>query len=456
MWATGSTPWAAEVVTVRARITALALVVSSLVLVLAGAALLNVLGSELTSQGDAAARARVAELVEQATAGALDRRIPPVTDDGFVQVLDRDGTVLASSPNLPAAPVDAPATAPETLHVLELTAPDDDETERYRTWRTAVETDAGTVTVLVGTSLESATEATGTLRTALTLGIPLMLALLGLGTWYVVGRALGRVDRVRAAVERIPEDDLSRRLEPGSPDEVGRLVETMNRLLARVDDFQRRQRDFVADASHELQSPLTAFRAQLEVAQAHPESADWHALTTDLLEDTDRMEELVHDLLLLAVGETPRPDTDGTVDVSRLVDDEVARLVVRPDVSVRSETGLPAEVRGDRGELGRVVANLLENAVTHAASQVTVNVTREAGSIVIRVVDDGPGVPADQVDRVFERFFRGDAARSRADRGTGLGLAIARTLSRRHGGDVVLVPGTGGTTFEVRLPRLGP
>lgn len=443
-------------VTVRARITVLAMVVSSVVLVLAGAALLGVLDAELTSQGDTAARARVTELAQQAADGSLDRRVPPVTDDGFVQVLAGDGSVLASSPNLPDEPVAAPATAVEEVHVLELDAPDDQETERYRTWRAAVETDGGTVTVLVGTSLESADEATGTLRTALLVGIPLMLGLLGLGTWYVVGRALSRVDRVRAEVERIPEDDLSRRLEPGSPDEVGRLVVTMNRLLARIDDFQRRQRDFVADASHELQSPLTAFRAQLEVAQAHPGSADWAALTADLLEDTDRMEELVHDLLLLAVGETPRPETDDAVDVPRLVDEEVARLVVRPGVRVDSDTGVAAEVRGDRGELGRVVANLLENAVTHAASRVSVTVTREDATVVVRVVDDGPGVPADQADRVFERFFRGDAARSRAGRGTGLGLAIARALSRRHGGDVVLVAGPGATTFEVRLPTLAP
>lgn len=441
--------------TVRARITALALVVSSLVLVLAGATLLHVLASELTSQGDSAARARAAELVEAAEDGSLERQVPPVTDDGFVQVLNGDGTVLASSPNLPDEPVDAPATAAEDVHALDLTAPDDAETERYRTWRTAVETDVGTVTVLVGTSLESADEATRSLRTALVIGIPVMLALLGLGTWVVVGRALSRVDRVRAEVERIPEDDLSRRLEPGSPDEVGRLVETMNRLLARVDDFQHRQRDFVADASHELQSPLTAFRAQLEVAQAHPDSADWTALTTDLLEDTDRMEGLVHDLLLLAVGETPRPESDETVDVSALVDEEVARLVVRPGVRVGRETGVPAQVRGDRGQLARVVANLLENAVTHAASQVTATVTQQAEAVLVRVVDDGPGVPPDQVDRVFERFYRGDVARSRADAGTGLGLAIARTLTRRHGGDVVLVAGSRGATFEVRLPRLG-
>lgn len=439
-------------VTVRARITALATVVAALVLTLAAVALLQTLDSQLTRAGDDNARARARELADAAPserAGVLE----PVTDDGLVQVLAADGTVLGASANLPAdQPIAPPASAAESLHVATFRAPDDAETERYRVWRLAVGTDDGVVTILVGTSLESVSEATGTLRTSLLVGVPLMLCLLAIGTWYVVGRALARVERVRSEVDRIGEEDLSTRLEGGPPDEVGRLVQTMNALLERLDASQQRQRDFVADASHELQSPLTAFRAQLEVARAHPDRADWPSLTADLLEDAGRMERLVHDLLLLAAGETP-VEQRVPVDLSDVVTEQVARLpTTGPEVTV--VVGSRAPTLGDPLQLGRVVGNLLENARAHAASRVEVTVGADGATSWVGVADDGPGVPDDQRERVFDRFHRGDPARSRASSGTGLGLPIARALARRHGGDVVLEPGESGARFVLRLPRL--
>lgn len=447
-------------VTVRARITALSLIVSSLVLVTAAVALVEVLGAQLTTSGDDAARTRVAELVVAVRRDRLAPTLEPVTDDGLVQVVSTDGTVLAGSSNLPRVAVDTPARGPEDLRVVTFRAPDDDETERYRTWRQAVETDDGVVTVLVGTSLESVAEATATLRTTLYVGVPLMLVLLGLGTWHVVGRSLARVDRIRQDVDAIHEDDLARRLEPGPDDEVGRLVETMNGLIARLERAQVQQRAFVADASHELQSPITALRAQLEVASAHPDGTDWAGLVADLLEDTDRMEDLVRDLLLLAVGESPLADTGRLVALDEIVSQEVRRLVHRDGVVVDVMTEPFVQVVGDPGQLARIVRNLVENAVGHATSRVhvrlDVHVDVTGPEAVVRVQDDGPGVPEEQADLVFERFFRGDAARSRASRGTGLGLAIARTLARRHGGDVELVTGTVGACFLLRLPARQP
>ncbi|MCW2764183.1 MAG: Signal transduction histidine kinase [Nocardioides sp.] len=457
-WATGSIPRAADVVTVRARITALATVVAAIVLVLAAVALVKTLDAQLTKQGDGGARARAAELGETAAAGTLGAVLKPVTDDGLVQVLDADGRVLGSSPNLISPrPIVSPATHAESLHVITVTAPDDRETERYRIWRLARSSDAGVVTVLVGTSLESVSEATKTLRTALIVGVPLMLVLLAAGVWYVVGRALSRVDRIRREVDGIGDRDLSRRLEPGPPDEVGQLVQTMNAMLDRLDRSQQRQRDFVADASHELQSPLAAFRAQLEVARAHPDGADWTSLTADLLEDADRMEDLVHDLLLLATGETPLTGQADPTDLAAIARDEVARLDGRrPGIIVSTVVESTAPVLGDRLQLGRVVGNLLDNASRHAATRVDVRVGDDGGFAWVSVGDDGPGVPADQADKVFDRFYRGDESRARSRRGTGLGLAIARALSRRHGGDVDLVPGAPGARFVLRIPRREP
>jgi signal transduction histidine kinase len=340
--------------------------------------------------------------------------------------------------------------------VITLTAPDDRETERYRIWRLARETDSGVVTVMVGPSLESVSEATRTLRTSLFIGVPLMLLLLAAGTWYVVGRALSRVDRVRSVVDGIGDRDLGRRLEPGPPDEVGRLVQTMNAMLDRLDRSQQRQRDFVADASHELQSPLTAFRTQLEVARAHPNLADWPGLTDDLLEDAARMEDLVHDLLLLAAGETPLTAQVDQTDLATIARDQVSRLNARAGVEVATVVESPGLVRGDPMQLGRVIGNLLDNAVRHAASRVEVRVGDDGEFAWVSVSDDGPGVPLDQADKVFDRFYRGDESRARSRRGTGLGLAIARALSRRHGGDVDLVPGAPGARFVLRVPREDP
>ena len=440
--------------TVRGRITLLATAVSAVVLALAAIALVAVLDNQLTSQGDGAARARAADLASSAAHGRASGVLPPVTDDGLVQVVDASGAVIGASPNLRGdGPVAEPAQAPHGPQVATFSAPDDTETERYRVWSVAVDTDRGVVTVFVGTSLESVSEATRTLRTALLVGVPLMLLLVATGTWLVVGRALSRVERVRREVDGIGDADVSRRLDPGPPDEIGRLVTTLNAMLARLEAGRREQRAFVADASHELQSPLTAFRAQLEVAQAHPDRADWDALAADLLEDAARMEVLVRDLLVLAAGEDPQSGTRTPVDLADVVSAAVAsvRTAGLPVVVTVTSTGA-AVVRGDEDQLVRVVRNLLDNAVRHASSQVEVEVGTVAGYGVVRVTDDGPGVPPDQAPLIFDRFHRGDPARSRAGAGTGLGLAIARTLARQHGGDVVLEPSGTGAVFVLRVP----
>jgi signal transduction histidine kinase len=442
--------------TVRSQITSLATAVSAVVLVLAAFALLAVLDNQLTSQGDGAARARATALAQGVAAGGVPTTLPPVTDEGLVQVVDASGAVLGASPNLRGdGPIAQPAEAAHGPQVSTFSAPDDSETEEYRVWTVAVDTDRGVVTVFVGTSLEAVSEATRTLRSALLVGVPLMLLLVALGTWSLVGRALARVERVRRQVDQIGDADVARRLDPGPPDEVGRLIATLNAMLSRLEDGQRQRRDFVADASHELQSPLTAFRAQLEVAQAHPDRADWGALVVDLLEDTDRMEVLVRDLLVLAAGESPEQGRTSPVQLA----DVVSEAVASAGASGVQVSGPPVVVRGDPDQLTRVVRNLLDNALRHAASTVAVELAVAGADGVVRVSDDGPGVAPDQTEKVFERFHRGDPARSRADGGTGLGLAIARTLARRYGGDVVLEPSDLGAVFVLRVPlaeRQGP
>jgi len=228
---------------------------------------------------------------------------------------------------------------------------------------------------------------------------------------------------------------------------VGRLAETMNAMIARLESAQKVQRRFVADASHELRSPLATIGAGLELLQ----DSDPGTVRT-LRGETERLGRLVDDLLLLARaderGLQPRRDE---VDLDELVEAERSRPY---DDGVRTEVRTePVRVVGDRGQLVRVLRNLVDNAHRHAGSQVVVRLGRDGDLAAIDVVDDGPGVPAADRTRIFERFVRLDDARARADGGSGLGLAIVAEVVAAHDGRVWVeeAPG-GGALFRVRLP----
>jgi signal transduction histidine kinase len=435
----------------RVRTTALVAVVAAVLLLGGALALESVLRHRLTESADDLARSRVADLLTLAGTGDLPTTLVNVTDDSVAQVVDDTGRVVAASANATgAAPLtDEPATG--GLHVAQVTGPDDRETERYRLWSdTGPAADGGRVRAYVGTSLESVREATASLRAGLRVGVPVVWLLLVLAAWLLVGRALRRLDRIRAEVDTITEADPSRRVgTSGRDDEVGRLATTMNRMLDRLEGASERQRRFVADVSHDLGSPLTAQRTQLEVAMAHPADVDEAELRRDLLAHVTEMEALVGDLLFV-VTEDERPRAHEPLDLEDLVLEEAARVRRLGDLSVDTSGVSAAPVRGDATELRRLVRNLLENAAAHAASTVTLRAGVEDGSVVLDVADDGPGVPPGQEEAVFERFHRGDAARSR--RGSGLGLAIARTVAHRHGGTLVVVAGPVGAHFRLVLP----
>ena len=309
------------------------------------------------------------------------------------------------------------------------------------------------VHVLVARSTGDLDQGVHLLRITLLIAFPLLVALLAAVLWRVLGAALRPVDALRAGAEEITGGTRAGRLPvPGSRDEIHRLAVTLNGMLHRLDAARARQRAFVADAAHELRSPLTNMRTELEVAQRLPDT-DWPALATDLLTDVDRLSRLVDDLLLLA-----RAD-DGTaarvlaaplqeVDLGAVVGDVVSRY---PGAAY-APPAEPVTVTGAPDALGRVVANLLDNAVRHARSQVRVAVTGEGGQARITVTDDGPGIPAADRERVFDRFTRLDDARARDAGGSGLGLAIVRELVRRHGGTVTLADAGPGLTADVRLP----
>jgi signal transduction histidine kinase len=441
---------------VRARTTLLTTLVSGTALTLAAVFLVLTLDRSLHRAGDDLARERLGDLSGLAADSSLPRVLRGIGGEGVGQVFDGGGTVLAASPNIVGRPPVTRYTGRALTPVLQVLrdAPDDDETETYRVWVMTAPTADGPVTVVAGSSVEAVGEASRALRRDLAVGVPLLVLLVGAGTWLVVGRTLRPVEDIRSEVAAISDRDLSRRVPvPGSSDEVSRLAATMNDMLARLERSHRRQRDFVADASHELQSPVTALRTQLEVALARQDE-DWPTVGRRLLADTDDMERLVRDLLFLArTSEGARPRQDRLVDLDDLVLEEAARLRPRTAAVLDTSAVSAAPVSGDPEELRRLVRNLVENAVRHARSLVRVSLADDGTGARLDVVDDGPGIPCEDRDRIFDRFWTGDGHRSPGT-GSGLGLAIARAIAVRHHGEVRLIgDGNDGTHFTVRIPH---
>ncbi|MCX4817789.1 HAMP domain-containing histidine kinase [Streptomyces sp. NBC_01239] len=314
--------------------------------------------------------------------------------------------------------------------------------------------DGRTYTVYAGTSLADEQATLDQVTRTMLAALPFLLLVVAGVTWLVTRRALRPVEGIRAEMAAITgSGDLTRRVPvPRSRDEVGRLARTTNQTLAALEQSVERQHRFVADASHELRSPIASLRTQIEVADQHPGLLD----TGDLHHDVVRLQHLAADLLLLARLDAGEQPGHALLDLRALVRDEVARRAptdrVAPEV-VADDEEVP-QVLGSRGQLARVLGNLLDNAQRHTATAITVTLARAGDDVVLTVADDGHGVaPADR-PRVFERFVRLDEARSRDDGGAGLGLAIARDVVRNHGGDLTVTESpSGGAAFLVTLPR---
>jgi signal transduction histidine kinase len=315
---------------------------------------------------------------------------------------------------------------------------------------TAGQSAGNDVVVLYAAPLTAVDRTTGTLLFYLLFGVPLLIVVAGLTTYLFSGRALRPVEAIRAQVAEMTEKDLGQRVPvPPSRDEVGRLAETMNGMIARLEDAQGVQRRFVADASHELRSPLATIATGLELMQSG--TVDRSTITA-LRGETTRLNKLVEALILLARaderGLQPRREE---VDLDEVAEGERGRPADGKVVAdVRS---VPVRVVGDRGQLARVVRNLVDNARRHARSHILVTVGQHEGEAVLEVSDDGPGVPPADRGRVFERFVRLDDARARSDGGSGLGLAIVAEVVAAHGGSVEVTDApSGGALFRVRLP----
>ena len=442
----------AQAASIRGRTTATAVVLVGVALLVGAVALVGVMRGALTESVRVDAEARASDVVADLERGtAPDDLVMPTTDDLLIQVLDADGRVLAASTEAPQTALAPNLASGRSESVV---PPGDDEP--FVVVAASADGPDGARMVLAARGLELVEESTEVVTMLLALGLPIVLLVVGVTAWLLVGRSLAPVEAIRGEVEEISSTELHRRVPmPGGTDELARLAATMNEMLIRLERGQSRQRQLVADTSHELRSPIASIRQHAEVALAHPERTTAAELADTVLAESLRLARMVDDLLLLA-----RAD-EHTLALERRpldLDDlalEAARVLRRNDHLEVEVTGVSGgRVHGDPDGLRRVVANLAENAARHARGRVSLSVAEEDDEVRLRVEDDGPGIaPADR-DRVFERFVRLDAARARDAGGSGLGLAIVAELVAAHRGTAVIGESAlGGTLVEVRLPR---
>jgi heavy metal sensor kinase len=381
----------------------------------------------------------------------------------LVALYDLAGTrIFASDTNyLPTGPVGPALTrAVQGEHAFStVTMPDGG------TWRllTRPATYKGrTVGVLQVARSQREVEATlDSLGRLLAVALPLMLVPAVAGGLFLAGRALNPIDRIVRTAETISADDLSRRLNvPASADELGRLAATFDRMLDRLERAFQRQRQFTADAAHELRTPLALLTSQADLALAQPRTeSEYRAALTSISADTARMSQLLTDLLTLARADAGHePLARERLDLSALADDVVsamAPLAESKGVRLLSDAGRAVMVEADQTRVTQLLVNLVDNGLkyTPAGGTVTVSVAPGWDGPVLRVTDTGVGIDPEHLPHLFERFYRVDKARSRAEGGAGMGLAICQWIARAHGGDIEVESQPGrGTTFAVRIP----
>ena len=425
-------------------------------LLAAGALLVLILYRTLEHSARDAADARARQIIEQIESEGPDRVDDSIlaTDGqiGVIQVVDAHGGVVAASAGAGREPIfrdRVPVGESVYLGNIDLGGERDYWIDVY-----GAQTPAGPVTVLVGADREPIESILVMVAVLLAVAAPIVITLVAVATYRLIGAALQPVESIRSRVASISSHQLGERVPvPDTGDEIARLAVTMNSMLARLEARQQAQQRFVADASHELRSPLATITAALELAHTRPDLVDAALVDDSLLPEAQRMHRLLEDLLLLArADENALAQTRTDVDVDDLLLAEAAR--VRRDERVEVHTVIaPVRVHGDRLQLTQVVRNLVDNACRHARTEVRLACSSEADTALIEITDDGPGIAEGDRYRIFERFVRLDSPRTRRAGGAGLGLAIAAEIVTAHGGSIGVYDNTsGGSRFVVALP----
>jgi signal transduction histidine kinase len=447
-----------ERISLRGRLMTIGVLGVAAALVLGGVILYVVLATSLTRTVQSEALASAREVALLVSSGRIPDPVP-ASGAQVVQVLSADDRIVTGS--LTADRLTALVTPEEKAQALagEVVVVAGNRAGLSGGLQVgAVEAVAGTDRLTVVAALPTADleSATRTLRNLLFVVFPLLLLVCALIAWRVIGAALKPVEELRSGASRIDGSSTDERLPvPPTRDEIAALATTLNEMLDRVATARRTQRAFVADAAHELRSPLATMRTQLEVAAR---LGDGGRLPADQMPEVARLSALVEDLLLLARADDERsaPRVSAPVELARLVEDVVGRYVtarVPVRCSLTAELG-SAAVLASYDDLYRALTNLVDNAVRHASSGVDVALGAIGDGARVSVADDGNGIPEEDQERVFDRFTRLDEARDRDSGGTGLGLAIARELLRRNGARVHLEDAKPGVRAVVSLPAV--
>jgi heavy metal sensor kinase len=383
----------------------------------------------------------------------------------LITIYDGRGRLLAEAGREDDIAIVLPATEtiPADDELLETIVETDDLDDRHRlAWRrVAIPGFNADYIIVAGTSLEPTDEELESLRGILAYLVPLALVVAGIGGWFLAGRSLSPVVAMADRARQIGVANLSERLPVANPrDELGRLAETFNELLARLEGSLIQQRQFMADASHELRTPVTTARTAASVTLQQPHRAEpEYRETLDIIEqEMVRLSRIVDDMFTLAradAGSYPVRPTPMYLDE---VFDEVVRasrvVASTRQITIADSAVRPAPFTGDEDLIRRLIVNIVDNAVRYAPSNSVIRIAldRAQRGYAISVSDDGPGIPPEVQLRIFERFYRVDAARTR-EGGAGLGLALARWIARAHGGDVALASSSSmGSTFIITLP----
>jgi len=456
-------------VPLRLRLALLFAAGTGLLIAVVGLAFLLQLTRSLDASLDTALRTRADLLASRAsstgTAGGTDPFATVSGSEQVAQILTSDGAVLRSSDAAgPATLLDAGQRRTALAGEVSFTAQANGD--RSRLLAAPFDAQGRRLLAVVGTGTDITDAAEDRVRTAILIGGPPAVLGAGVAAWLLAGAALRPVERMRRQVADITEHDHDAQLAvPATRDEIARLAVTMNDLLTRLQHALERERGFVADAGHELRTPLAILRAELELAARPGRSRhELAAAVSSAAEEADRLNRLAEDLLLLARADAGQQFLRRcSVDI-----DDLLRAAARMAVARGAEDGITVQIGGTRGlvlmaepdRLRRAIDNLLDNAVRHSppGATVTLSSTREvqdgAPVVVIEVVDTGPGFPPEFLPVAFERFRRADDARTRHDGGSGLGLAIVRSIAIGHGGRAVAANrGKTGVSVRLELPE---
>ena len=448
---------------IRLRLTLAFSVVMAVVLSLTGLFLYLRLGSDLDSTIDRSLRGRaddVSALVRDGSVGLGAGASNRLTEQGesFSQVLGPDGEVVDGTPRLGGRPLlDAGQLDRAQRGTVMLEKPNlPGEDERVRLLATPVSAAGSRYVVVVGTSLEAKGDALESLLTQLLIGGPLALALSALAGYGLAAGALRPVESMRREAEAVSASRPGRRLSlPPADDEIGRLGQTLNAMLGRLETALERERRFVSDASHELRTPLASLRTELELAHRRERTREeLEAALRSAAEETERLSQLAEDLLVLARAQGGElPVRRERIRVEKLLTDVRERFAHRAAEAGRpleTEADGVLELSADRLRTEQALGNLVENALRHGRGRIVLVARRQDGHVELHVRDEGPGFSLDIIDHAFEPFRRADPARSGP--GAGLGLAIVDVIARAHGGRARAANRDGGADAWLELP----